>query len=239
VGDAVKCAGSLQTSFDLLGELMKFNRGIFQEFNDVLSDIDSKLFFNNVVTHLVDSNVFLRAMVLSLERFAEEDRSKPKTQTQDPPEVNASSSGVVQNRPYPFTECKTARFLKHNHFRLVRDLMTVISIEDINQENICCVNTALVFFIFARRRGQLHSYLQMAREEERTEGRIGFICHNFRKLLWFWSEYYNQRGKDCLSLEFSSQIKFSEWMATYQDLIEELGEFDSSALAAALSAQVK
>jgi len=228
----------LADQFDLLGELMKFNRGIFQQFNSILSDIDSKVFFNNVVDHLVDSNVFLRAMVLSMERFAEEDRARPKSPSQDPSEANGSPSGVVQNRPYPFAECKIARFLKHNHFRLVRDLMTVISIEDINQENICCVNTALVFFIFARRRGQLHSYIQNVKEEERAEGRIGFICHNFRKLLWFWSEYYNQRGKDCLSLEFSSQIKFTEWMTTYQELVEELGEFDSSSLVAALSAQV-
>ena len=38
------------------------------------------------------------------------------------------------------------------------------------------------------------------------------------------------RGKDCLSLEYTSQIPFSEWTATYDVLVEELGEFDPSSL---------
>mgnify|MGYP003385499539 CR=1 FL=1 len=34
---------------------------------------------------------------------------------------------------------------------------------------------------------------------------------NFRELLWYWSEYYQRRGRDRLSLEFSSHIRFEEW----------------------------
>jgi len=36
---------------------------------------------------------------------------------------------------------------------------------------------------------------------------------NFRELLWFWREYYEHRGRDRLSLEFSSHIRFPEWKA--------------------------
>jgi len=34
---------------------------------------------------------------------------------------------------------------------------------------------------------------------------------NFRELLWYWREYYLRRGRDRLSLEFSSQIPFKYW----------------------------
>lgn len=34
---------------------------------------------------------------------------------------------------------------------------------------------------------------------------------NFRQLLWYWNEYYLRRGRDRLSLEFSSHIPFSVW----------------------------
>lgn len=41
---------------------------------------------------------------------------------------------------------------------------------------------------------------------------------NFRELLWFWREYYEHRGRDRLSLEFSSHIRFPEWK-TVVDLL--------------------
>lgn len=207
VSDGKKTSGSLQTGFDLLGELMKFNREIFGEFNKLISsDTQFNKFINNVTINLVDSNVFLRAMILSMEKFREED--------------------AKNNTSYPFSTCRIAKFLEESHIQLVIDLMTVISVEDINQENICCVNTALVLLIFARRHHQIPIYLQAVREQESMKGKPGCISINFRKLLWFWNEYYAQRGRDCLSLEFSSQIKFTEWLATYNLLADELGEVD-------------
>lgn len=35
----------------------------------------------------------------------------------------------------------------------------------------------------------------------------------YRKLLWFWQEYYMRRGRDRLSLEFSSHVLFPTWQA--------------------------
>ena len=53
------------------------------------------------------------------------------------------------------------------------------------------------------------------------------LMANFRELLWFWDEYYLRRGRDRLSLEFSSQIPFSYW----HDLVKELCRDDGSACA--------
>jgi Trpc4-associated protein len=224
VAEGPKVQGSLQTSFDLLGELVKFNREIFSSFNQLLVGEKLPKFLSNVITHLVDSNVFLRGMVLSMERFAEEDRAK---------------SGTPGHTPYPFSECKIAQFLDQNWFRLVKDLMTVVSIDNINQENICCVNTTMVFCIYARRKGHLRTFIQKIRDEEESYRVVHrqsastvpeFVTSNFQKLLWFWHEYYLLRGKDCLSLEYTSQISFGEWTNTYEVLVEELGEFDPSPL---------
>jgi hypothetical protein len=47
------------------------------------------------------------------------------------------------------------------------------------------------------------------------------IVRNFREVLWFWLEYYTHRGRDRLSLEFSSHIRFSEWMNVVSLLVDE------------------
>ncbi len=73
------------------------------------------------MTHLVDSNVFLRGMVLSIERFKEEDQAK---------------LGTPGFAPYDFSRCKIAQFLFQHWFNLIRDLMAVVSIDDITQESI-------------------------------------------------------------------------------------------------------
>jgi len=37
------------------------------------------------------------------------------------------------------------------------------------------------------------------------------VMTNFRELLFFWQEYYLRRGRDRLSIEFSSHIPFQHW----------------------------
>ncbi len=156
-------------------------------------------------------------------------------------------------------------FLAANQARLLRDLLGVVDLRNINHENICCLNTAVVVLIFAHRRKHLSALLrelrQMSDEEKEFKRRaaesakqddtvdrsfiqamrsldlgnqqempayarrasilgsthpqqIGDgndVMRNFREVLWFWMEYYTNRGRDRLSLEFSSHIRFQEW----------------------------
>ena len=55
----------------------------------------------------------------------------------------------------------------------------------------------------------------------RTEGKLRArrVMVNFRELLWYWREYYLRRGRDRLSIEFSSHIPFSQWNALVGELI--------------------
>jgi hypothetical protein len=155
--------------------------------------------------------------------------------------------------------------------------LQVITVEDINQENICCLNTALLFFLLAHRRGRLDYCMNSITEAElgaaqsgaclcvctnarapaagcwrkltaagcesavrgvrlrcivrhtayngaalKAERCAGNCRANFRELLGFWRKYYRHRGKDCLSLEYSSRIRFSEWCHIVRVVLEAL-----------------
>lgn len=66
--ERIHCAGSLQTSFDLLGEICKGN---IQVLRLLLSKLDGDTFhklMSVATSNLVDSNVFIRALILSIER---------------------------------------------------------------------------------------------------------------------------------------------------------------------------
>eukprot|EP00980_Cylindrotheca_fusiformis_P008573 scaffold1820_cov129-Cylindrotheca_fusiformis.AAC.14 len=361
--DFLHCAGSLQTSFDLLGELCKGNAEVIRL---LVKDLDEESFrklMSVAAANLVDSNVFIRSLLLSLERMSSSQRLMPlhldpecfdmrqgvwKSQNGifsrsylthswwDTHMVDVDDNGAAERsrqqqnefkrdasrssdwfptigtvkaykmRPpgtildsfqglhngvghfgWVFTpEGETLRaathepntverlswFLASNQTRLLRDLLGVVDLKNINHENICCLNTAVVIAIFAYRRGELHSLLQdlgrlniEEREIKRralnavkddnvidrafvqamkymdleekvapapygrrasltrrvsltyygTKSEIGDkndVMRNFREVLWFWIEYYTHRGRDRLSLEYSSHLRFQEWV---------------------------
>ena len=66
LSEGLKCAGSLQTAFDLLGELSKCNPWVLQMLDASLSEADFRRLMEVVVSNLVDSNVFIRSLLLSL-----------------------------------------------------------------------------------------------------------------------------------------------------------------------------
>ncbi|CAM9677454.1 unnamed protein product [Scytosiphon promiscuus] len=65
--DGMWCAGSLQTAFDLLGELCKGNRQVLEMLEACMTEKQLRRFLEVMVDNLVDSNVFMRSLVLSLE----------------------------------------------------------------------------------------------------------------------------------------------------------------------------
>ena len=62
--------------------------------------------------------------------------------------------------------------------------------------------------------------------ERRRERGDKDLLTNFRELCFFWKEYYTHRGRDRLSIEFSSHIRFAEW----QNLVVKLCADDGSAI---------
>ncbi|CAB9509620.1 potential channel 4-associated protein [Seminavis robusta] len=364
--ERLHCAGSLQTSFDLLGELCKGNNEVL---NLLVSDLDEesfRKFMSVAAANLVDSNVFIRSLWLTLERLSaanrqvalhfdsgmgrgsswrspigpssryylthswwdtmgvalesegnfDIDNDEDETNDLDRPsdwfptsevveaqgmhtwndlEFISSMSGLNESVGHfgwvfspvgenlsaatfePNTTERLSWFLAANQARLLRDLLGVVDLRNINHENICCLNTAVVIAIFAHRRHQLAALLtelsQMNAEEKESKRRaidptsngddlidrafvnamryldldedtpsyarrasltlsrrdsitnshqIGDrtdVMRNFREVLWFWFEYYTHRGRDRLSLEFSSHLRFQEWMQVVYRLV--------------------
>ncbi|GMF65307.1 unnamed protein product [Phytophthora lilii] len=217
-GGAYRSQGSFQSAFDLLGEMTKGNWETLQLFHGLLSNTQFAAFMGTCTSHfiatgaknltsfllysrcsevvilnLVDSNVFIRSMLLSSEKFAKQPKS--------------GTFGLADD----YEMDRMSEFLTVNLVRLLRDLMTIVTMDDINHENICCLNTAIVILVFQHRRQRLPAILEALRDHEEVSGKQGYVCNNFRGLLWFWIQYYTPRGRDRLGLEHSSEVKFEEW----------------------------
>lgn len=203
-----------------------------------------------------------------------------------------SASNLFDATFCPDTVERLSWFLAINEARLLRDLLRAVHLRNINHENICCLNTAIVVAIFAHRRQKLSKVIQELRrmndesqdnridegdfgsrphsrhastdslvssiaainlnDDEMFEGEnlkvaasklqattatnfssIGDrsdVLRNFRELLWFWKQYYTHRGRDRLSLEFSSHLRFQEWSEVVERLCADDGS-DTALLA--------
>jgi hypothetical protein len=358
LSDKLRCAGSLQTSFDLLGELVKGDSTVLSYFVKQLSEEKFERLMSVSTANLVDSNVFIRSLLISCQRekFKREvqrgtamgglasasdrnqgrgylmhswwetegvslkdeengvdfDLGREEDEEEDteaggeeqgeqddveflrrrveglrlneievtdwychyeeamtrrekgglPQDVNGGSdkedltaigsagwkfsplkvNKVVDNAEsyQPNTLSRIRWFLEANQTRMLRHLMNIVDLGDVNHENICVINTAIVILIFINRQGEdslkrvLRELRRIDAEEESDRGaaaaaaasvdgidleggaeveksRKGGVLRNFRELLFFWKEYYTHRGRDRLSLEFSSHLRFVEW----------------------------
>lgn len=196
----------LQSSFDLLGELVKFNIEAFQTFDSIFTTQQKfDKFINTVNRNLVDSNMFIRSLVLSLEHFIdEEDISKEY--------VKKESKLLMYIGDF-------SRQLDYLH-----KLITIIDVHNLTQENVSCLNTTLVFLMFANRKSNLANYLQALKDEKEgmldVNGSVSFMT-NFRDLLLFWQDHYLHKDKDCSALEKSSRISFEYWKQTVSTLVSD------------------
>ncbi|KAK1799682.1 hypothetical protein P4O66_006220, partial [Electrophorus voltai] len=193
----------LQSYFDLLGELMKFNVDAFKRFNKYVNTEEKfQAFLSQIDSSLVDSNMLLRCIVLSLDRF----------------ENLAEDVRVVE----VLSECFLLSFMARveNRLSFLFRLINIINVQTLTQasfhcqytalflslqnfhsENVSCLNTSLVVLMLARRRGKLPFYLSALREKERAEKYPGCLLNNFHQLLRFWQHHYLNKDKDSTCLE--------------------------------------
>lgn len=219
----------LQSSFDLLGELVKFNLRAFRQLDKILSTEAKKRKLLQLVNgFLVDSNMFVRSLVLSQEHLSASDDYEARE--------------YAERSSYVLTHIGDQR----NRIRYLKKLVSLVSISNLTQENVSCVNTALVLLIFAQQRGQLVTYLHALRgpspsgaaKAACTAGAAasaaagsaaaaaatassGSLLQNLLELLHFWQEHYLHKDKDCSALEKSSRIGFHRWKAMVNMLVSE------------------
>jgi hypothetical protein len=137
----------LQLSFDILGELIKFNKGNFFLMNYYFVDNNEyHVFTRKVISKdkLVDSNVFLRSIILSYHFFNQEDQRL----------------GIDKDR-YFTRNCKLCQFIAENMENIFYSLIQIIKPDDINQTNISCINTALLILIINHYNGRMAQFLNV------------------------------------------------------------------------------
>jgi len=204
--DGFKKSGLLQTNFDLLGELIKLNVSNMRIVEELLGETDMRKLTNVALSNLIDSNVFIRTLILSYECFKNSE-----------PEFAENS--------------KFGMFIEKNRLFLLRSLMTIVSLPKVNQENICCLNTALLILMFSNENGDLAMLLHSINEISEPDN--DEVMHspsgtppliNFRKLLWFWNHYYNnESAHDKDSLAKSSKVDFVRWRDIVHTLCQDNG----------------
>ena len=192
--------GLLQSMFDLLGELVKFSSSVMSILDDDLDDKQFVAIMSYTTTNLVASNVFIRSLCLTSQELY-------------------CPAGRPVSRFVSFVR------LNDNTEKLVTDLIMSVTMKDLNEENICCVSTCIIFFIVANRADKLPALLEALRFRNGTfPGST--VLSNCRGLLSFWRRYYSSgRSRDCQSLECNSKIKFDEWVLVVNELLlpEEAG----------------
>ncbi|KAM4623198.1 short transient receptor potential channel 4-associated protein isoform 2-T2 [Discoglossus pictus] len=202
VDSECKSRDVLQSYFDLLGELMKFNIDAFKRFNKYVNTEEKfQTFLNQINSSLVDSNMLVRCIALSLDRFE-----------------NMSDDIKVAE---VLSECRLLSYMTQVSIRMsfLFRLINIIHVQTLTQENVSCLNTSLVILMLARRKGWLPCYLHTIRDMEYLEKYPGFILNNFHSLLRFWQQHYLNKDKDSTCLENSSCISFSYWKETVSVLL--------------------
>jgi len=196
---------TIQSSFDLLGEMVKFNFDACKQMDSILNS-ESKLKKGMIMVNnnLIDSNMFIRAMVLACDHFLQAG--------------GELAEFVAQSR-----------LMKHfrefeKHVQFVVQLVSILNVTDLTQENVSCLNTSLVILMLAARQGNLPEMLLRLLDygEDPSGFRAGkTLLKNLKLLLVFWQEHYLHKDKDCSTLEKSSLIPFSFWRGTVEQLVSE------------------
>ncbi|XP_055950667.1 short transient receptor potential channel 4-associated protein-like isoform X2 [Argiope bruennichi] len=195
----------LQSSFDLLGELVKFNVTAFIDLNTLLhnSPRQQRKLLTLMNSSLVDSNMFIRSLILSYELFV--------------------SSGDEDMKAFAEECCSVLCHVGSLKTRInyLQRLLSLINIHNLTQviENVSCLNTALVILMFGLKKGELPQYLHFLASSVAdgcsvATSTCALHLENLRDLLLFWQDHYLQKDKDCTILEKGSRICFQEWRET-------------------------
>lgn len=186
---------TLQISFDILGELIKFNRCSFFILDYCFCDKTEFIEFTRKVFSketLIDSNVFIRSIIISIYFFDFND-----------------NENHLSEKDYFTNNNKICVFTKEKIYDLFLALIISIQIDNINQTNISCINSALLILIIQYLNKNLANFLKNFKMQLKEEAIKGL--DNFLMLLKMWGKFYSYRPKDSASLQYSSTIEFNEW----------------------------
>ena len=183
----------MQLSFDILGELIKFNRGNFYLLSYYFADTkEANEFYKKILMKdsLVDSNVLLRSIILSNYFFDKTDEGNN-----------------VKQENFFTKKCKLCSYIQDKVEIIFVMLISIIHPDNVNQTNISCVNSAILILAIEFLKGTLSIFLGNLRKKNSKEITDGI--ENFKVLIVLWKKFYNFRPKDATSLYHSTTIPFN------------------------------
>lgn len=203
-------SNNVQISYDLIGEIVKFNRYNIIFLEQLCKQFEwDELLPKKLAQNVVDSNVFVRSMLLSYERI------KIMHDNESDPVLRQRTQEFIDSISI-FAHLNTATL---EWFKL---LIETVEPAVINQDNICCINTALIMAMFAEQRGCLQDYLNTLLVAPKNGKKTAKeVIENFDKVLHVWQKYYLSKTKDCFSLQHTTSIKFGY----YQDIKRKIQSF--------------
>jgi len=203
-------SNNVQISYDLIGEIVKFNRYNIIFLEQLCQQFEwTKLLPKKLAENVVDSNVFVRSMLLSYERFAFMHENQTDLMQKERTRTFINSISVFSS-----LDAGTLDWFKL--------LIETVEPTIINQDNICCINTALIIAMFAEQKGCLQVYLDTLLTPPKKENKSARqLVEDFNKVLHVWQKYYLSKTKDCFSLQHTTSIKFGY----FQDIKRKIQEF--------------
>ncbi|CAI2383521.1 unnamed protein product [Moneuplotes crassus] len=124
---------NLQTALDILGELVKFNKRNILLLEAQIRPSDMQKFLNKCLSHLIDSNVFLRSILLAM----------LKCQASEPSQEGLfnADKGFIKNS-------KICSFVSTKIPEIINDIQSNLTVERISQTILSCLNTVIITIKF-------------------------------------------------------------------------------------------
>jgi len=114
---------NLQTAFDILGETLKFNKRTILILESQIPSASLSNFTQKCLSHLVDSNVFIRSLLLTLYKHTESNSNA------DPNRDNLFDCGFLANS-------ELCKFVNKNIDKILNGILSVINSYNISQTNL-------------------------------------------------------------------------------------------------------
>ena len=116
------------------------------------------------------------------------------------------------------------RFANFNtRIKYICKILRCINVDTLTQDNVSCLNTALVILLFAKDRNQLSVYLEAINKIDHLS-ELTFYFENLHHLCNFWKQHYLPQSQDVKCLVEGSGIEFSRWL----DCVNTMTKIDSN-----------
>ncbi|KAL4455381.1 hypothetical protein ABPG74_012533 [Tetrahymena malaccensis] len=173
-----------QILMDLMGEFTKYNLINIRYFYQYLRVKNKENKFIQILeSNIIDSNVFLRSLWLTQNKLE------------------------TQSISYPIEDYQTYERLNKFLVQWIILIIQTMCNQQLNQDNICCMNTLILIYLFAWNRGDQHEQCIINKINELLNS-----CSDMKQKISDcfeqWENYYYFRGKDSFGLSYSTKIPF-------------------------------